>query len=179
VLKLEHLTDSHASRFPTAAGQFQWVYECAPARYHRVLAFCTGWLCSFAWPTFAASCAVITGNTVRDCVLLYHPEAPIIGHAIVPGWFSTLVAWLSLLLAYLFNTTMAKWLAWVEKIVLVVHICHAVAVVVVLWCLSPIATPRDALLTFNNGGDVSSLENAEREKVEERTENYVRPNIFF
>lgn len=95
-------------------------------------------------------------------MLLYHPEAPIVGHAVVPGWFSSLVAWATLLLAYLFNTRMAKWLAWVEKIVLVVHICHAAAVVIVLWCLSPTSTAKDALLTFNNGGDVSSLENREK-----------------
>jgi hypothetical protein len=128
-----------------------------------VLAFCTGWLDSFAWPTFAASCSIITGNTVRDCVLLYHPEAPIVGHATFPGWFSTLVGWTTLFLAYLFNSTMAKWLDLAEKVVLVIHICHAIAVVVVLWCLSPIATPGDALLTFNNGGNVSSLQEIERD----------------
>lgn len=50
-----------------------------------------------------------------------------------------------------------------EKVVLVIHICHAIAVVVVLWCLSPIATPGDALLTFNNGGNVSSLQEIERD----------------
>ena len=158
------MTDFYAFRFPTAAGQFQWVNECAPHRYRRVLAFCTGWLCSFAWVTFAASCGVIIGNTVKDCILLYHPEAPITGHATFPGWFSTLVAWTSLILAYLFNTTMAKWLDWLEKVVLVVHICHAVVVVVVLWCLSPIAHARDALLTFNNGGNVSLSADQPRER---------------
>ena len=160
---LRRLTDSHASRFPTAAGQFQWVYECAPARHQRVLAFCTGWLGSFAWPTFNASCAIITGITVRDCVLLYHPDAPIVGHSTLPGWFSTLVGWTTLLLAYFFNSTLAKWLALVEKLVHVVHICHAIAFVVVMWCLSPIATARNALFTFNNGGDVSSLGEMERD----------------
>lgn len=139
------------------------MYECAPARCRRVLAFCTGWLDCFGWPTFAASCAVITGNTVRDCVLIFHPDAPIVGHAIFPGWFSTLVGWATLFLAYIFNTTMAKWLDCVEKVVLVVHICHAIAVVVVLWCLSPIATAKDALLTFENGGNVSSFEETERD----------------
>ena len=162
MLGLRRSTDSHASRFPTAAGQFQWVYECAPARHQRVLAFCTGWLGSFAWPTFSASCAVIAGTTVRDCVLLFHPDAPIVGHPTLPGWFSTLVGWTTLLLAYFFNSTMAKWLAWLEKLVHVVHICLAIAFVVVLWCLSPIATAEDALLTFNNGGNVSSLGEIER-----------------
>ncbi|GAB7336572.1 hypothetical protein MBLNU13_g09839t3 [Cladosporium sp. NU13] len=142
-----------SSSFPTAAGQFQWVYECAPPRVHRVLAFSSGWLCSVAWVTFAASYGVIAGNVVKDCVVLYHPESPVSGHPVVPGWFATLVAWTFLVLTYLFNTKLAKWLSWLEKVVLVVHICHAVAVVVVLWCLSSVVNARDALLTFNNGGE--------------------------
>lgn len=156
MLESQFLTDLLTSRFPTAAGQFQWVYECAPLRVRRVLAFSSGWLCSVAWVTFAASYGVIAGNVVKDCVVLYHPESPVNGHAIVPGWFATLVAWTFLILTYVFNTKLAKWLSWLEKVVLVVHICHAVAVVVVLWCLSSVVNARDALLTFNNGGEVSS-----------------------
>ena len=57
---------------------------------------------------------------------------------------------------------MAKWFAWLEKLVHVVHICLAIAFVVVLWCLSQLATAEDALLTFNNGGNVSSLGEIER-----------------
>jgi hypothetical protein len=111
---------------------------------------------------------VITGNTVRDCVLLYHPEALFVGHAIFPGWFSTLVGWTTLLLAYYFNTTMSKWLVLIEKLVLVVHNCDAIATNVVLWCLSPVATARDALLTFDNGGNVSPLEEIERQQNAQR-----------
>jgi choline transport protein len=149
------ITNTDACSYPTAAGQFQWVAECAPPRFRRILSFCTGSLCVLAWPTFFASCCVIIGNTVKDCVLIYHPTSPVIGHPIAPGWFTTLVAWVALYFAYVFNTIWAKRLAWFEKAMLVVHVCLFFAVAVVLLTMSPRAQAKDVLLTFNNGGDVS------------------------
>ena len=88
-------------------------------------------------------------------MLLYYPDSPIVGHPIVPGWFSTLIAWLTLYLGYLFNTSLARWLQIFEKIMLVIHLAHFVAIIVVLLVTSPRGHAGDVLLTFNNGGSVS------------------------
>lgn len=88
-------------------------------------------------------------------MLLYYPDSPIVGHPIVPGWFSTLIAWLTLILACLFNTILARWLQVFEKIMLVLHFVHFVVIIVVLLVMSPLGHANDVLLTFNNGGNVS------------------------
>jgi choline transport protein len=108
-----------------------------------------------AWTVFIASCSVIIGNNIRDCVLLYYPESHIVGHPICPGWFSTSVALLTLYLGFIFNTVLAKWLQALEKMMLVVHLVHFLVIIVVLLVMSPWGHANDVLLTFNNGGNVS------------------------
>lgn len=88
-------------------------------------------------------------------MLLYYPDSPIVGHPIFPGWFSTLIAWLTLILGYLFNTILARWLQIFEKAMLVIHLLHFVVIIVVLLVMSPRGHAKDVLLTFYNGGDVS------------------------
>ena len=53
--------DLTSGRFPTAGGQYQWTAECAPRSLRRLASYCTGWLCTLAWTTFVAGCAVIVG----------------------------------------------------------------------------------------------------------------------
>lgn len=136
------------NRYPTAGGQYQWVAQCAPQKFRVPISYCVGWLCSLAWLGYLAGCGVIIGNLIHDCTLIYHPDSS----AANSQWFPTIFAVTALIAGGLFNGRLAKQFPALEGIMIVIHMASWVAFVVVLWVTSPIGTPKEVLLTFNNGG---------------------------
>ncbi|KAK5117848.1 hypothetical protein LTR85_008622 [Meristemomyces frigidus] len=141
-----------SSSYPTAGGQYQWVAQCAPLKFRTPLSYCTGWLCSLAWLGYLAGCGVIIGNMTHDMAIIYYPNSS----SFNSQWFPTVIAIASLVVGGLFNGRLAKQFPVLEGVMLVIHMASWAAFVVTLWVTSPRGSPRDVILSFNNGGGWSS-----------------------
>lgn len=114
----------------------------------KILAYCTGWLLTLAWITFLGSCGVIIGNTIKYCILVYHPDSP----AANSQWLPTVLALIVLVGGAFFNIHLAKKFPMIEGIMLVIHLAGWVAVIVTLWTTSPRGNTHDVIFTFTNPG---------------------------
>lgn len=141
-----------ASIFPTAGGQYQWVAECAPPSMRKPLAYCVGWLLVLGWQTWLTSCGVVIGNTIKYCILVYHPDSV----SVNTQWFPTLLAMVALVSGGMFNIYMTRKFPLFESIMLIIHFAGWLAIVVVLWVTSPRGNAHEVLFTFTNGGGWSS-----------------------
>ncbi|KAK4551151.1 hypothetical protein LTR86_011305 [Recurvomyces mirabilis] len=141
-----------SSSFPTAAGQYQWVAECAPSSFRNLLSYVTGWLLLLGWHTTVAGCGVIMGNLTKYCIVLYHPNSA----AINSQWFPTILAIVSLVFGGVFNLYLTKKFPILEGLMLIVHWAAWLAIIVTLWVMSPRGKASEVLFTFTNGGGWSS-----------------------
>ena len=114
----------------------------------KVLAYCTGWLVTLSWVTFLGSCAVIIGNTIKFCILIYKPESK----AANSQWLPTIIALGFLIGAAFFNIHLAKKFPMIEGIMLVIHLAGWAAVIVTLWVTSLRGNAHDVIFTFINPG---------------------------
>ncbi len=100
----------------------------------------TGWQAGLLGSTF------IVGTVIQGLIILNNPTY------VPERWHGTLIVWAIVIFCVLFNTFLAKRLPAIEGVVVIIHILGIFAVAVPLWFLSPRLGPRDALLTFTNGG---------------------------
>ncbi|KAI1391555.1 amino acid/polyamine transporter I [Hypoxylon trugodes] len=57
------------SAYPSAGGQYHWVYLTAPPKYARCLAWLTGWVTVFGWIAVAASASLLSSQLVVGLVV--------------------------------------------------------------------------------------------------------------
>lgn len=114
----------------------------------KVLAYCTGWLVTLSWITFLAACAVIIGNTIKFCILIYHPNST----AANSQWLPTIIALIFLIGGAFFNIHLARKFPLIEGIMLCIHLAGWAAVIVTLWVTSPRGNAHEVIFTFSNPG---------------------------
>ena len=98
--------------------------------------------------TFLTACGIIIGNTIKYCILIYHPDSP----AANSEWLPTILAMIALASGGVFNVYLAKKFPVLEIIMLFVHLGGWLAVIVTLWVTSPHGNASDVPFSFSNGG---------------------------
>ncbi|KAF3768771.1 hypothetical protein M406DRAFT_44371 [Cryphonectria parasitica EP155] len=139
------------SMAPTSGGQYHWVSEFAPRKYQKQISYIMGWLCVLGWQAGCASTAFMAGTSIQGLIVLGNPNY------VYENWHGTLLSIASGAFAVMFNTLLARKLALVEGIILVLHVSSFFGVLVTLWVLSPIADAKTVFTQFSDGGGWGSL----------------------
>ncbi|KAK7981391.1 hypothetical protein PG988_003629 [Apiospora saccharicola] len=128
------------------ANQYHWVSEFAPRKYQRFLSYVMGWMCVLSWQTGCASSAYISGGQIQGLIALNHPSYQ------PQGWHTTMFSIAVAAFSVFFNAALARKLPLVEAGLLSIHVLGFIALLVVLWVLSPITPAAQVFTSFNNGG---------------------------
>ncbi|KAK8127242.1 hypothetical protein PG984_008350 [Apiospora sp. TS-2023a] len=137
------------SMAPTTGGQYHWVSEFAPRKYQRFLSYVMGWMCVLSWQTGCASSAYISGGQIQGLIALNYPSYQ------PQGWHTTMFSIAVAAFSVFFNAALARKLPLVEASLLSIHVLGFIAILVVLWVLSPITPAAQVFTSFNNGGDAA------------------------
>jgi amino acid transporter len=148
-----------SSMAPTAGGQYHWVSinnkpytakcidsskvsEFAPPSLQKILSYYSGWLSMLAWQAFVPANSYICAALVQALIVLNDPT-----HVPQP-WQTTLlmIAFVSGMAA--FNVFFARQLAFIEGFFAVLHFVAWIAIVAVLWAMTPVK--QDAKTVFTD-----------------------------
>ncbi|KAF3008411.1 hypothetical protein E8E13_001720 [Curvularia kusanoi] len=112
------------SLWPTAGGQYHWVYVLAPDRRRAVLSYFIGWQSVIAWQATAAGGAYVSATSTQGLVINSQPSY------IPERWHGTLIAILLVTLCGLFSTFLSKGLPYTEIAALWLHVLLFIALLV-------------------------------------------------
>lgn len=160
-----------SSMAPTAGGQYHWVSppqtftfcnviddfkvsEFAPPSMQKILSYFSGWLSTLAWQAFVAVDSYICAALVQALIVLNDPTH------VPQRWQTTLlmIAFVSGMAA--FNLFFARHLATIEGFFAVLHFVAWIAIVVVLWVMTPVK--QDANIVFTDFTGTSPRHNTQR-----------------
>ena len=159
------------SMWPTAGGQYHWVYMLASIleddmdngsnghgrveggdnkrkKWAPFLSYITGWQSVIAWQALTASGSYLTATAIQGLVVNtqsdYHFER----------WHGTLMVFALLLICFLFNTFCCRLFPHVETAVLFLHITLFIVVLVVIAVMAPVKSANSDVwaLWLNQGG---------------------------
>lgn len=111
----------------------------------KILSYWSGWFSSLAWQAFVAVDSYICAALVQALIVLNNPD-------FVPQrWQTTLlmIAFVSGMGA--FNIYFAKYLASIEGFLAILHFISWIAVVAVLWAMTPVKQTPEAVFTEFTG----------------------------
>jgi hypothetical protein len=117
-----------------------------------VLKLPLGWLCFTGWQAAIGAIASLVGFVIQGLIILHQPET-----YIYKRWHGTLLIIAIILIAFGFNTILARRLPLVHGLQLVVHACGAFILIITLLVLSPKRPARDVFAEFYNGGGWSTM----------------------
>ncbi|KAI0470025.1 GABA permease-like protein [Xylariaceae sp. FL0804] len=140
-----------SSMAPTTGGQYHWASEFTPRSRQKAISYVSGWMSTFSWQCGTCPGMFPLGTQVQGLIALTHDSydpAP---------WQGYLLVILMVSIGLLLNTWGAKQLPLVEGIILVFHIIGFIAVLAVLWAISPRNTARKVFFGFQDAGGWSSL----------------------
>ncbi|GAB7356353.1 hypothetical protein MBLNU459_g7142t1 [Dothideomycetes sp. NU459] len=140
-----------ASIAPTCGGQYHWVSEFAPPQYQKFLSYITGWLSALCWQAGNAAGGFLCGILVQSLIIIKDPSYT------APGWQGTLLVFPVMGACLLFNIWWSNWLPGMQNAVMIIHIFGFLAMVVILWVLSPHVPASDVFLNFENAGGWSTV----------------------
>ncbi|ORY15110.1 amino acid permease-domain-containing protein [Clohesyomyces aquaticus] len=140
-----------ASMAPTAGGQYHWVSEFAPPKYQKSLSYFTGWMSTLSWQAGTASGPFLVGTLIQSCAVVMYPNyAP-------TNWQGTLMVIAVTFLVWVLNIWGARAMPFVQNVMLMVHILGFLAIIIVLWVLSPRASAKTTFTHFTNEGGWNSM----------------------
>jgi choline transport protein len=139
-----------ASMAPTAGGQYHWVSEFAPPSIQKPASYFIGWMSTLSWQAGTASGPFLVGTLIQSSAVVMYPDySP-------TNWQGTLMVIAVTILVWVLNIWGAKVMPVFQNIMLVVHIFGFLAIIVVLWVLSPRATAEVTFTQFTNSGGWST-----------------------
>ncbi|KAK7546379.1 amino acid permease 2 [Phyllosticta citricarpa] len=140
-----------ASMAPTSGGQYHWVSEFAPMRYQSFLSYFSGWMATLSWQAGAASGPFLVGTLIQSCAVVAYPDySP-------TNWQGTLMVIAVTCIVWLLNVYGSSAMPFLQNLMLLIHILGFVALMIVMWALSPRLTAKDTFTLFTNGGGWSSM----------------------
>ncbi|KAF2650111.1 amino acid transporter [Lophiostoma macrostomum CBS 122681] len=140
-----------ASMAPTAGGQYHWVSEFAPPKYQRPMSYFVGWMSTLSWQAGTASGPFLVGTLIQACAIVMFPDyAP-------TNWQGTLMVIAVTILVWVLNIWGSQVMPLIQNIMLVVHVLGFLAVIIVLWVLSPRASTKVTFTNFTNEGGWSTM----------------------
>ncbi|KAF2015390.1 amino acid transporter [Aaosphaeria arxii CBS 175.79] len=140
-----------ASMAPTAGGQYHWVSEFSPPSIQRFSSYFAGWMSTLSWQAGTASGPFLVGTLIQSCATVMYPDySP-------TNWQGTLMVIAVTAIVWVLNVYGAKAMPLFQNMMLVVHVFGFLAIIIVLWVLSPRLTAKDTFTVFTNSGGWNSM----------------------
>jgi choline transport protein len=164
-----------ASMAPTSSGQYHWVYMLAPASYRKFLSYLTGafsiasldlrftstdrtnicsigWLSIAVWQAMVAMGGTLGATLIQTLLTLNYPE-----EYTEKGWHGTLLIWATVIVAFVINSVLGRWLPKIEGLILYLHILGFFAIIIPLLHLSSKVDSHQVFTSWNNDGGWSTM----------------------
>jgi amino acid transporter len=104
-----------------------------------------------AWQAGAASGSFLTGSIIQGLLSLNYP------HYEASRWRGTLLVFAMVALIYVFNIWFARGMPAIQNALLILHVFGFLAVIIVLWSMSPRNPPSAVFTDFQNRGGWPSM----------------------
>ncbi|KAJ6112268.1 Amino acid/polyamine transporter I [Penicillium sp. IBT 18751x] len=140
-----------ASIYPTAGGQYHWVYCLAPESYRATASWFTGWISIGGQIVFTASAAFAAGLQLQALVTMNHLDT-----YVPTRWQGMLFYWMILAYSAAVNIFGSKVLPHTNTAAGILHIVGFIAVVSVLGAMS---SKHSATYVFTEFSNSSGWEN--------------------
>jgi choline transport protein len=134
---------------PTAAGQYHWAFELAPPRWRKFVSWLAGWQIFLAWQADLAAALYLSGTIIQGMVVLNFQNYDF------HRYHATLILWAVIVVAVLFNTTLARLLPWVEGSILICHCLGFIVVLIPIIYFGPHASAKDVFAQYESLGGYS------------------------
>jgi amino acid transporter len=115
-----------------------------------MLSYIVGWISVVGWQSGLASIAFISGTLIQGLLVLNNPTY------VFERWHGTLLVIALAAFAVLFNSFLAKKLPMIEGMVLILHLLGFFGVLIPLWVLAPLNSPKVVFSEFLNLGEWDS-----------------------
>ncbi|TIA15667.1 amino acid transporter [Aureobasidium pullulans] len=132
------------SMVPSSGGQYVWVSEFAGKRCQSFLSYIAGYMTLIGWQCGNASGIFLTGSLIQCIITIYRPE----NGAIM--WQTVVFLLPCVAFVILVNIYGGRAMAISQNISMSVHILALIAVVVIMWVLSPHIPTDRALFRIEN-----------------------------
>jgi amino acid transporter len=140
-----------ASMAPTAGGQYHWVSEFSPPSIQKPLSYFAGWMSTLSWQAGTASGPFLVGTLIQSCAIVMYPDyAP-------TNWQGTLMVIAVTFVVWALNIWGTKLMPLFQNVMLVIHVFGFLAIIIVLWTLSPRASTKTTFTEFKNAGGWNSM----------------------
>ncbi|KAI0911324.1 amino acid/polyamine transporter I [Ustulina deusta] len=140
-----------ASMAPTSSGQYHWVFMLAPRNSRVLLSYLTGWLSVAVWQSIVAMGGILTATLIQGLLVLNYPD-----EYVPQGWQGTLLIWATIILSFVVNSVLGRWLPKIEGFILYFHVLDFFAIIIPLLYLSERVDAVEVFTTWNNDGGWSS-----------------------
>ncbi|CAJ2509237.1 Uu.00g142630.m01.CDS01 [Anthostomella pinea] len=141
-----------ASMAPTSSGQYHWVFMLAPHRTRNILSYLTGWLSIAVWQSLVAMGGILSATLIQGLLVLNYPDS-----YTSKGWHGTLLIWATVLLAFIMNSILGRWLPKIEGFILYLHVFGFFAIIIPLLFLAKRVDATTVFTTWSNDGGWSSV----------------------
>jgi amino acid transporter len=106
---------------------------------------------TLSWQAGTASGPFLVGTLIQSCAIVMYPSyAP-------TNWQGTLMVIAVTILVWFMNVYGARAMPLIQNIMLVLHVFGFLAIIIVLWVLSPRASTEVTFTQFTNGGGWNSM----------------------
>lgn len=162
-----------ASMAPTSSGQYHWVFMLAPRNSRVLLSYLTGmcplsrrnlpnaaignginlkgWLSVAVWQSIVAMGGILTATLIQGLLVLNYPD-----EYVPQGWQGTLLIWATIILSFVVNSVLGRWLPKIEGFILYFHVLGFFAIIIPLLYLSERVEAVEVFTTWNNDGGWAS-----------------------
>lgn len=90
---------------------------------------------------------ILTATLIQSLLILNHPDA-----YTPEGWHGTLLIWITVILSFLVNSVLGRWLPNIEGFILYLHIIGFFALMIPLLYLAERVDAKTVFTTWNNDG---------------------------
>ena len=158
-----------ASIAPTSSGQYHWVYMLSPPSVRKILSYLTGewtqifsedemltgrqgWLSIAVWQAMVQMSGCLCATLIQGLLVLNYPEK-----YQAHGWHGTLLIWSAVIMAFLVNSILGRWLPKIEGFILYLHLLGFFGIIIPMLYLAKRVTAEEVFTHWNNGGAWPSM----------------------
>ena len=106
---------------------------------------------TLSWQAGTASGPFLVGTLIQSCAIIMYPDySP-------PNWHATLIVIAVTLIVWIVNIWGARAMPLFQNIMLFVHVFGFLAIIIILWALSPRASAKVTFTEFTNSGGWNSM----------------------
>jgi len=113
--------------------------------------FYVGWMSTLSWQAGTASGPFLVGTLIQACAIVMYPSYE------PTNWQGTLIVIGVTFIVWWLNIWGARIMPIFQNVMLVVHVFGFLAIIIVLWVLSPRASTKTTFTQFKNEGGWNSM----------------------